>query len=333
MHDALPLYPGERSCPPEACCSNASIIHPLVARCESFFSFSSGVPLSTRGLLYLVGAALLFSVMTLLVKWGGESMPSAMMVFARGVVTTIFGLLWLRHIRQPLWGSRRPLLWLRGAFGLTGLLGFFSALTLLPLAVATILHSINPILTTIFAAFFLGERVRPSFWLALAAAFGGVLLVIQPQEIMAGTSLSPVGVAAALIGSCGAAAAYVSVRKLRESDHPLVMVFYFSLVTTAGALPFALEDWVWPAGYQWWVLLAIGIVTQLAQVLLTRGLALVPAGPATSIGYLQVVLAVVWGALLFAEIPAASTLMGAALILLATAWIAFAKGRVPIKNA
>lgn len=289
--------------------------------------------LSTRGLLYLIGAALLFSVMTLLVKWGGESLTSSMMVFARGVVTTIFGWLWLRRVRQPIWGSRRPLLWLRGAFGLTGLLGFFTALTLLPLAVATILHSINPILTTIFAALLLGERVRRSFWLALAAAFGGVLLVIQPSEIVSGTSLSPIGVGAALVGACGAAAAYVSVRKLRESDHPLVMVFYFSLVTTAGAFPFALQQWAWPVGHQWWILLAIGIVTQLAQVLLTRGLALVPAGPATSIGYLQVVLAVVWGSLLFQERPATSTLAGAACILVSTAWIAFSKGRPPSTTA
>lgn len=283
--------------------------------------------------MYLIGSALLFSVMTLLVKWGGESLPSAMMVFARGVVTTVLGWLWLRRVRQPIWGSRRPLLWLRGAFGLTGLLGFFAALTLLPLAVATILHSINPILTTIFAAIFLRERVRPSFWLALAAAFGGVLLVIQPNEILAGTSLSPVGVGAALLGACGAAAAYVSVRKLRESDHPLVMVFYFSLVTTVGAFPFALPQWLWPAGGQWWILLAIGIVTQLAQVLLTRGLALVPAGPATSIGYLQVVLAVIWGSLLFQERPAASTLAGAACILLSTAWIALSKGSPTAKSA
>lgn len=271
--------------------------------------------------------------MTLLVKWGGQTLPSSLMVFARGVVTTGLGWLWLKKLQQPIWGSRRPLLWLRGLFGLTGLLGFFTALTLLPLAVATILHSINPILTTIFASIFLRERVRPSFWLALVLAFGGVLLVIRPHQFLIDEPLSIVGVVAALVGASGAAAAYVSVRKLRESDHPLVMVFYFSLVTTLGAFPFATREWVWPQGTQWWILLGIGIVTQLAQVLLTRGLALVPAGPATSVGYVQVVLAVVWGWVWFQEEPSIWTLGGAAFILFSTAWIAFSPSSHPLSPA
>jgi drug/metabolite transporter (DMT)-like permease len=125
----------------------------------------------------------------------------------------------------------------------------------------------------------------------------------------------------------------VLIRRIRDRESPLVMVFYFPLVTVPLALPFAVAQWVWPTPTEWLLLLGLGVATQMAQVHMTRGLVLVPAGRATAVGYLQVVLAAVWGALLFGELPDLLTLGGAALIIGGTLIVALLPRRGPAPTA
>src|SRR5690606_19598457 len=120
-------------------------------------------------------------------------------------------------------------------------------------------------------------------------------------------------------------AAYVTVRKLARTEHPLVIVFFFTLVTVPGALPGTLAAAVWPTPAEWAILLGVGLTAQAGQVYLTRGLQLEPAGRATAVGYLQIVFAAAWGALFFAEYPDAWTVAGALLILGSTLAVARAR--------
>src|SRR5690606_19614763 len=120
-------------------------------------------------------------------------------------------------------------------------------------------------------------------------------------------------VAAVLVASIFSGFVYTVVRKLRETDAPNVIILYLSAVGVVGALPFA-GNWVWPEGADWLWLLGAGATTQFGQIALTRGLHLERAGRAMSVGYLQVVFAFVWGALVFGTIPDAASLLGAALI-------------------
>ena len=119
----------------------------------------------------------------------------------------------------------------------------------------------------------------------------------------------------ALVGSMFSAAAYVTVRQLARTEHPLVIVFYFTLVSVIGSAPATFVDFVMPRGAEWVFLLLVGVAAQAGQVCLTRGLALEPAGRATAIGYLQVVFAAIWGALLFGEIPDGWVIAGATVII------------------
>lgn len=272
-----------------------------------------------RGLLHLLAAAALFSVMSLLVKVAGERLPSPMMVLARGLVTLVASLLWLRGRGLDWRGHDRPRLFLRGLFGFGGLLCFFFAITRLPLAEVTVIHSLNPVITALLAAALLGERTGLVLWAAIGLCLAGVTVVARPATLFGGTSaLDPMGVAAALGGAFFAAAAYVTVRRLRATEDPLVIVFWFSLVAVPLSVPMVVPVFVWPEGHEWLLLLAIGLVTQVAQVMLTRGLVLVPAGPATTVTYLQVAFAAFWGALLFDEHPTPSTWAGAALVFVGT---------------
>jgi drug/metabolite transporter (DMT)-like permease len=104
-------------------------------------------------------------------------------------------------------------------------------------------------------------------------------------------------------------------KKLRESDDPLVIVFYFPLVATPAAVPFMIGRAVWPTPFEWLLLVGVGVVTQVGQIFLTKGLHREKAGRAMSMSYVQVVFAASWGFLFFRETPNSLTILGAALIL------------------
>jgi drug/metabolite transporter (DMT)-like permease len=154
-------------------------------------------------------------------------------------------------------------------------------------------------------------------------SLGGVVLVARPTFLFGASShaLDPVVVAVALGGAVFSAAAYVVVRRLK-GERAMVVVFYFATLSVLGALPPSVVVWVRPDWIGWVVLLGVGVTTYLGQLFLTMGLQRERAGRATSIGYLQVVFAALWGALFFGEIPDGWSVVGAALILGSTYLVA-----------
>ena len=269
------------------------------------------------GVRYMLLSALTFSVMSLLVKRVGENLPFEEIVMARAVVSLVLSGVVLKRSGVSLWGQNRRILVLRGFFGFSGLMCFYYALTRLPLADATLIQYMHPVFTAILAALFLGERAGYGLAAALGLSIGGVLLVTRPDAIFGAgeTALAPWPVIVALLGAFFSASAYVVVRYLGQSEHPLVIVFYFPLVTIPAVLPFVAMDFVWPTGEEWLLLLGVGVFTQFGQISITRGLLSEPAGRATAIAYVQVLFAAFWGYLFFSEIPNAFTGAGALLIL------------------
>jgi drug/metabolite transporter (DMT)-like permease len=273
----------------------------------------------SRGVLYMAASALGFSAMTLLVKLAGTRLPTGEIVLARAVVTLAlsYGMLRRAGLPRP-WGTERGRLALRGLLGFGGLSGYYAAVVRLPLADATTLQNVTPLLTAILAWRLLGERVGGATLIALGCGIGGVLLIVHPS----GGGLDPVGVALALGGACCSAFAYVTVRQLSRTEHPLVIVYYFPLVATPLAIPWAASSWVTPSAVELLLLVAIGLATQVGQVFLTMGLAAERVSRATSVVYLQIVFAMGWQLAVFGEAPAAPTIAGAALIIAGTLAVA-----------
>lgn len=264
----------------------------------------------SRGLVYMMASAFGFSLMSLLVKLASERIPTGEIVLVRAAITLVLSYALVRRAGLSPWGTQRGRLVLRGVLGFGGLSGYYLALSLLPLADATVLHHTTPLLTTLLAWWLLREVVGWSTAIAIGCGIGGVLLIAHPS----GAGLDPVGVAVALGSALCAACAYVTVRTLSRSEHPLVIVFYFPLVATPLAVPWAAAQWVTPGAVDLLLLLGIGVTTQVAQVYLTLGLSLEGAGRATSVGYLQVVFAMGWQLIAFGVAPGLETIAGAALI-------------------
>jgi len=258
-----------------------------------------------------------FSIMALLVKLAGERLGSMEIVLSRGLIT--LGLSWwaLRSAGLAPFGTQRRLLLVRGTLGSMALLCYFHSLVHLPLGEATLIQNMNPVFATLLAAMILKEHLRLPEVICLIASLLGVLFIAHPAFLFGANAApaSALDIGIALMGALCSGSAYTLVRKMRSTEHPLVIVFYLPLLSVPISLPFAIAEWRWPNAWEWVLLLGVGVTTQLAQVHMTRGLQLERTARATTTGYLQVAFAVVWGALILGEIPDVWTLAGAVTII------------------
>lgn len=263
-------------------------------------------------------SAFFFSLMAALAKLAGRSVPLFEIVFARSLVVAVLSGGKLVSDGTGFRGSEPGILVLRGVLGFSALTCFYYAVVHLPLADATVIHFMNPVVTAFIAAAWLREHMGLREGLLVGASLGGVFVVARPAFLFGAEGSLPV--LPVLIGVCGAvlsASAYVTVRRLR-AEPPMLIVFYFAAVCTLLSLPLLAFHAELPTPGMLLVLAGVGLTTHLGQVFVTWGLRLERAGRASAVGYLQIVFAALWGWLLFAEIPDVWTWVGAAVIVAST---------------
>ncbi|MFM7435807.1 MAG: DMT family transporter [Vulcanococcus sp.] len=278
----------------------------------------------------MLSSALSFSLMGVCVKAVGDRIPVGEVVMARSAVSLLLSVVMLRQAGLEPWGERRGLLVLRGVIGTGALLCVFAALAQLPLAPATVLQYLQPTFTAVLAWLVLRERIGLRMLLAALLGWLAVLALSNPQELMGllgplgawlGQRQQPLpwgGVLLAIAGALLSACAYVSVRALGRTEHPLVIVFYFPLVGLVLTLPLVALQPVWPTAWEALALVGVGLFTQLGQIGVTKGLLGMPAGRATAMSYGQVPLAALWGWWFFREPLDPDTAVAAGLVLAAT---------------
>lgn len=271
----------------------------------------------SRGVIDMIAAAFLLSIMAALVKAGGRRLPPQEMVLGRSLVVFFLAAILIRRKGLPLRGRNIKVLLLRGFFGFFGLSAFFYTLTHMPIADSVTLQYTSPLFTALLAQPLLNENSSARHWRYFLLAFAGIVLIIRPGFSM---QMLPAGVG--LGGAFFAGLAYNTVRKLRETDHPLNIVLYLPAVSAVLSAPLVAADFVMPRGWDWPLIVAVGILALLAQLLLTRSLHRETAARATNVSYIGVVFSTMWGVLLFWEIPDWRSLLGAAVVIWAIIRIA-----------
>ena len=147
----------------------------------------------------------------------------------------------------------------------------------------------------------------------------GILLVSQPEWISNNNKIEIASaLAVALIGALMTSLAYICVRKLSAKEHPLVIIYYFPLVSIPLSIPFLINNFVLPNGFDWIWILGIGFFTQIGQICITEGLRIIPAGQATSLNYSQVIFSCIWGLLIFKEPISSTVYFGGFCVLIST---------------
>lgn len=266
-----------------------------------------------------------FSAMSVLVKLVGARIPANEIVIARTGVTLLLSsfVLWRAGLdpRRPADATpparHLAFLALRGVAGFLALHCFIYSLVHLPLGEATLIQYTSPVFTAVFAALWLGEGGGRSAWVGTALSLLGVVAVAQPAILFdeGAAPIAPFALAVSVAGAIFAGLAYVTIRRLRGSADPRVVVWSVPAVGLPLALPSLLWERVMPQGIEWAMLLGIGVLTHFAQLRMTQALHLEPAGRASAVTYLQVLLSVGWGIWLFGEQPTFFTLIGAVLVL------------------
>jgi drug/metabolite transporter (DMT)-like permease len=271
------------------------------------------------GMRYMILSALGFALMAACVKKVSLlGIPVLEIVAARALVSLFLSYLDVKRKGIALLGNNRRLLLLRGVVGALALVCVYYSVTHMPLAEATVLQYLHPIFTAVLAIFFLKEKLHLSLMLSIAFSFVGLLLVARPDWIFGetGADIEAFALTAAVLGAFGSGVAYVIVRKLSQTEDPSVIVFYFPMV----ALPFSLfllgDNFVIPTLEACFLLILVGIFTQVGQVGLTKSMQTEPAGRATAFSYLQVVFSALLGWSLFDEVPDIWVWLGAGAIMI-----------------
>jgi drug/metabolite transporter (DMT)-like permease len=249
----------------------------------------------TPGVRHMLLAVTGFSLMNLFVKLL-PGIPPMEMVFFRCLISLLICAYILQRARQSWIGNRHWLLLARGASGTLALFFFFVALQKLPLATAVTISYLSPVFSTLFAAIFLKEKVRPVQWVFFGVSFAGVLL-LKGWDPRVTNLYFAYGILSAIFSGV----AYNLVRTLKETEHPIVIVMHFQLIGTLAGVVFSVNNFKTPQHWEWLGLLAVGIFTQIGQVNLTKALQLERVGIVTSLNFLGVIYAAIFGWALFSE--------------------------------
>jgi len=271
----------------------------------------------TRGIALMIVAIFMFSVMDVLAKTLSDLFETAQIVWARYAGQVALTLILLRQrTLATLKTNHLGLQILRSVLLIAATFSMFTALGLLEIAAATAVLNVHPVLLTLGAAVFLGERLGPARLLGVFAALAGALLVIRP-----GTDVfSPAALLPLLAGVLYAS--YALATRLLGRDEPIMTSFlYTALVGAVVATVVTVPVWRIPNLSEAALFLAIGGAGALGQYLLIRALMITEAGIVAPFGYAGVVFATMWGVLLFNETPDLWTMLGAIVIVLAGLYV------------
>jgi len=225
-----------------------------------------------------------------------ENIPAYEIVFFRALVSLVVCYFLILKAGLSPWGNNKKLLILRGLFGTAALIMYFYTLQNMPLASAVTIQYLSPIFTIIIAGIMLKEPPRAIQWLFFIISFAGVVMVkgfdprISIPELI-------IGITAAVCS----AMAYNFIRKLKDFDHPLVVVFYFPMVTVPIVGIYTAFHWVNPDLTEWVILILIGLATTVAQIFMTKGYQLEKAANVSNYNYLGTVYAIAIGFFMFSE--------------------------------
>lgn len=289
-----------------------------------------------RGMVLKLCAVLLFVFMAALIKASSDVVPPGEAVFFRSffALPVILGwLVWRRDLSTGL-RTRNPMghLW-RGMFGVSAMACGFAALGLLPLPEVTVLGYAAPILTVIFAALLLGERIRVFRISAVVLGLIGVVIVMLPQlgNSSMGTG-ARWGVALVLASATLRALAHVHIRKLVQKESTSSVVFYFALTASCLSLFTAPFGWVLPDVQTAAQLIGAGLIGGVAQILLTASYRHAEAAVLAPFDYASILFALVIGYTIFDEIPTLQTLIGSVVIIGAGGLIIWRERQLGVKR-
>lgn len=247
--------------------------------------------------IYMLLAGLIFALMNTIVKHL-EQIPVAQIVFMRSIVMLIMVVVALQKNGISPWGTQRKLLIFRGFFGSLGIAFFFYTLHTMPMASAVIIHYLTPIFTVLVSVLITRVRIAPVRWLFFLLCFIGIFIIKDFDD-----RISTVPLIMGILGTIAASSAYNVISILKKTEHHLVIMLYFPMVTVPLVLTFiaATGQWVWTTAWQWFLLTTVGVCTYFAQYFLTKAYQIGEVSKVSIVSYVGIVYALFLGYFIWDE--------------------------------
>lgn len=272
-------------------------------------------------------ASLAFSVMVIGVKMAVATLPALEVVFFRSLLGTLMlALLMVRKeisfVGKP---EHRKLLLLRGISGFLALTLHFYTLSLLPLGTAVILNYTAIIFVALLAGVLFGEKPGSLLIAMTLLSFAGVYLLVGADfRVDAEQGLS---VFLGILSAIFAAVAVLTIRKIGHRESPFTVIFYFTALSTVGSLFYLPLGFKWPGVTEWLSLLLVAVGSFYGQIWMTIAYRRAPASLVAPFAYVTPLLAFFYGVAFWKEMPAAASMLGAALIILGGTLISILEAR------
>jgi len=227
---------------------------------------------------------------------------------------------------RELWPKAPKLQLLRGGFHAAGMLLWFAALPTVAISEITAIGFAGPIFICLGAVLFLNERMTGARWAAVLVGFSGVLLVLNPFEAGGFSGIST-GMLLMLASGPVFAASFLVAKVLTRHDRSDVMVLWQHLIVSMLLLPFGVFLWAMPSPAQWVLLVVCGFLGAGGHYCMTRAFRVADISAVQSVKFLELLWAALLGYVMFGTTPAGWTMVGGAVILASTLWLARQESR------
>lgn len=279
---------------------------------------------TVRAILWTCAAGLLFAHLNTVLRLLALRLDPLQVQFLRYLFgCVVMAPLILRGGLAAYWPKRLTGQFARGFLHSVGLWLWFAALPHVPMADMTALSFTSPIFIMIGAHLFFRERMHADRWLAVAAGFAGVLIVLAPRLSGSGGLHHLVMLAASPVF----AASFLLTKSLTRDETTGVIVVWQAISITIFSLGPALLHWQPVAALEWLGFAACGVLGSLGHYCLTRSFGAADISSTQSVKFLDLVWSSALGWLVFADVPSASALAGGVVIAAATIWIARREAR------
>lgn len=260
------------------------------------------------GILLMLGFCIVAPMGDALAKMLGQSISMGQLVWVRFAVqaAVLIPLVWVTGRVWRMSGRVLQLAVIRTLLHITGIGAMFTALQYLPLADAIAIAFVMPFLMLLLGKYVLGEEVGRRRLVACTIGFAGTLLVIQPSFADVGwPALLPLGVAISF------ALFMLVTRQIAKETDPVGLQAVSGVIAVAVITPvlwlfgdaaplFAVRP---PAGVEWLLLMAAGVLGTVAHLFMTWSLRFAPSATLAPMQYLEIPFATVIGLALFGDLP------------------------------
>lgn len=286
------------------------------------------IALDTRrdliGIGWMLATGLCFVAVNTIVRGLEGAVPAAQAAFIR----FLFGLVFLAPvILSALRGGFPGQVWglfaLRGGLHVVAVIAWFYAMSRITVAEVTAIGFLNPIIVTIGAALFLGERLAARRIMAVGVALIGALIVLRPGL----RELDP-GHMSQILASVAFGASYLVAKQLSDRVPASVVVAMMSLTVSIGLAPLAIAQWVPPTMAQLGWLGLVAVFATVGHYTMTRAFAAAPLTVTQPVTFLQLVWASLVGVFVFHEPLDGWVMLGGGLMIGAISYITWREARL-----